>query len=144
MYHSEERKRRGISSCFASLVTQSRLREGSPIQLMGLDITPPRLPRENIKEEISRYARNDRALSPRNVVLRGLSFPSSNSTHKGFKVFSGVSWEGGLFPLPNNGKSFALLRTTITGGGMSPLLQLHPELQKSYLRSSIFLSIYDL
>jgi len=40
----------------------------------GLDITPSRLPRENIKEEISRYARNDRALSPRNVFLRGLLF----------------------------------------------------------------------
>jgi len=46
-------------------------------------------------------------MSPRAEFARGLLFsveevdcPSSNSTHKGFKVFSRVSWEGGLYLFP--------------------------------------------
>jgi hypothetical protein len=38
----------------------------------------------------------------------------------------GVSGKGS-FTLPTIGRSFATLRTTINGGGMSPLLQLHPK-----------------
>jgi len=50
--------------------------EGSPIQLRGLDITPSKLPQENIKKR----------------------------------------------------RSFASLRMTMNGGGISPLLQLHPKI----------------
>jgi len=58
-----------------------------------------------LKAEISRYARDDpETVTPRSVSDEGSpifeegKFPSSNSTHKGFKVFSGVSWEGVFFP----------------------------------------------
>jgi hypothetical protein len=56
---------------------------------------------------MSHFVRHDRfGVIPRSAsdevspIFEEGKFPSSNSTHKGFKVFSGVSWEGGKDPFP--------------------------------------------
>jgi len=67
----------------------SETKRGLLFKLRGLDITPSKLLQENIKEEISRYARNDsvgvssRAVFMRDLLRSFLSHPEERKQTRG-------------------------------------------------------------
>jgi hypothetical protein len=76
----------------------------------GGELCPPPTPPKNDFKTLGKVEKGKPPF-PKSVIPRSASdggspifeegkFPSSSSTHKVFKVFSGVSWEGVFFPFP--------------------------------------------